>query len=389
MARILSGKPPSPVHVVNPFVPRAVSDLVARALAHRPPDRFPDADALTQALGKLSRLPEQPPVKSWDTSDASGGLVETQPVAELAPLELIPEDTLWERLRPMVPWIIGMGVAVVLCTVGLLVGLLNWEPRAGSSVPAVPNGSIKSPESKRRERPGMVLIEPGFVKMGNREETIRRHLLSLDSIKGNAPLLNMIVDDVSEEPRTPVHIPGFWIDKYEVTNAEYAKFVQEMNHPAPAFWGAKLPPSGTENYPVIYLRHSDALAYAKWAKKQLPTDAQWVKAFRGDQEHLFPWGDQWDPQRANVGENRRFQGASPVAETPEDVTPLGVFNLVGNVGEMMRDPKSRNGQMCVVTRGSSWCFPGATHGIPSRPCYFGPGFEANNFIGFRCVIEAP
>jgi formylglycine-generating enzyme required for sulfatase activity len=377
--KISSGERPPPVHTVNPFVPRDVSDLVARALAHPPRDRFADAETLAQEIGKLSRVPEAPPASSLETGSISGGLVETKPpAAALAPLELIPEETLWERLRVHRPWVYGGAVAVV----GVLVFLATFFVDRPESAP-------RSAQAPSADREGMVWIPEGFVQMGNTEEKLRSHALSLESIRGNRDELEVFLTSALREPRRRASVRGFWIDRYEVTQAEYAKFVVATNHNPPEGWRRKSPPPGMEEMPVVGIRQADALAYAAWSKKKLPTDEQWVRAFRGDLDWLFPWGDTWEPARANVKENKEFGDLSPITATPRDVSPFGVYNLVGNAGEMMRDVRRVLGQEAVVSRGASWLRLGGGVGVAPFVCYFGNEMEVNLGTGFRCVDEEP
>lgn len=387
LAQIQIGKAPRRVHEVNPFVPRGVSDLVAKAMAHDLRQRYADADTLARAIGEQLHAGDVlPATSSLDTPDSAAGMVETGLVPELAPLESIPEGLpLQERLRPIAPWLVA-GFAMAGAAVLLFV-LPKYRDRPASGIA---QANLTAPTTKlTADRTGMVWIPPGMVQMGNSEALLRQHAQGLNKLKDNPQQVEEFVKLVMQEPRTKANLPGFWMDRYEVTNAEYAKFVQETNHSPPGGWNGKAPPAGIESTPVTQISHDDALAYAAWARKKLPTNEQWVRAFRDDSERLFPWGDQWEPQRANVIENKAFPRASPVKDTPEDVSSFGVYNLVGNVDELMRDLVMRNGSKWVMVRGSHWNAQGGVYGIASFPTYYTPQAVANPQTGFRCVSEDP
>src|SRR5438105_2196958 len=113
------------------------------------------------------------------------------------------------------------------------------------------------------------------------------------------------IDDL---PVHLTHIDTFYIDKTEVTQDEYAKFVKATNHRTPFHWKNGRAPDGQADYPVYNVSWDDADAYCKWAGKRLPTEAEWEKAARGGLEKKrYPWGDELrpgvpaPPKNADVG----------------------------------------------------------------------------------------
>ena len=145
-----------------------------------------------------------------------------------------------------------------------------------------------------------------------------------------------------------VTVPSFHIDKYEVTNAEYAEFIKATGKPAPEIdpslkgsywepWNGTDPPSGRDRWPVANVSAKDVEAFAAWLSKRdgvayrLPTEEEWEFAARnGSNNSLFPWGNSWEEGRANINEKK-----SPVAvgSFPRGATQSGVQDMIGNVWE--------------------------------------------------------
>ncbi|NOZ23383.1 MAG: formylglycine-generating enzyme family protein [Planctomycetes bacterium] len=156
-----------------------------------------------------------------------------------------------------------------------------------------PAGEIPSPP------PGMVLVEAGQFIMG----------------RNDGP--------VDEQPARKVSIPAFYIDKYKVTNSGYAAFIEATGHPPPRDWPDGRIPIGREDFPVVNVSWQDAVAYAKWAKKRLPTEKEWEKAARGPAGRLYPWGNEPDVTMHATEAKLR-----PVGSIPSNVSPYGCYDMV-------------------------------------------------------------
>ena len=100
------------------------------------------------------------------------------------------------------------------------------------------------------------------------------------------------------EQRT-VDLPAFYIDRYPVTNGEYQQFLDATQRPTPAHWADGALPQGKGRHPVVHLTYSEALSYAEWAGKLLPTEEEWEKAARGTDGRLWPWGHRFNPSLCN------------------------------------------------------------------------------------------
>jgi formylglycine-generating enzyme required for sulfatase activity len=152
-------------------------------------------------------------------------------------------------------------------------------------------------------------------------------------------------------PAHEVELEGYWIDRHPVTVAQFAAFlietsldehyVEAMANPhecgilADGSGGYEVVP-GREDYPVVYVSHTVALAYAASYDRQLPTEAQWERAARGLEGRTYPWGqEQPTPEHANI--DYRYGGTTSIGSFPLGVTDEGVWDLAGNVKEWCLD----------------------------------------------------
>jgi serine/threonine-protein kinase len=204
--------------------------------------------------------------------------------------------------------------------------------------------------------------------------------------------------------RRQVHLDAFYMDRTPVTNLQFKVFLdvtgykpQDPERFLSHFRFGKLPP-GQEHHPVTYVSWDDARAYALWAGKRLPTEAEWEKAARGVDGRRYPWG-RAEPgaSRANYGNARN--GLVPVGSFPEGASPYGILDLAGNVWEWCEDfddpsfysagpahnPKNtrRGEKALLVMRGGSWMY-----GASSLRTYARRSLEAHYRLadgGFRCA----
>lgn len=146
---------------------------------------------------------------------------------------------------------------------------------------------------------------------------------------------NLARSDAQNHPEHKVTLPAYRIDKYAVTNAQYARFVTATGHRPPSSWKHGHIPQGEAMRPVTLVDWYDAAAYAKWAGKRLPTEAEYEKAGRSDDGRAWPWGNQMDPKRLNTYYN--VGSTTNVDAYPEGASPYGVMGLSGNVNEWVAD----------------------------------------------------
>ncbi|OGS27445.1 MAG: hypothetical protein A2297_04295 [Elusimicrobia bacterium RIFOXYB2_FULL_48_7] len=136
-----------------------------------------------------------------------------------------------------------------------------------------------------------------------------------------------------EGPSRKIFLQGFYIDKYEVTNTQYKRFVDSTGINPPPNWKNGKIPSGEDNYPVVNVTYYEALGYAKWAGKRLPTEEEWERSARGPKAYIYPWGIDWNKKYANVRPLIGFGKPKPVGSFPDGSSFEGVCDLCGNIWE--------------------------------------------------------
>jgi sulfatase modifying factor 1 len=227
---------------------------------------------------------------------------------------------------------------------------------------------------------GMVLIPAGEFQMG-------------DSLDGKSWAL----------PVHTVYLDAFYIDKCEVTNAQYKKFMDAKGYKAPSYWND--PNYNAPNNPVVGVSWYDAKAYADWAGKRLPTEAEWEKSARGGLVgKRYPWGDDITHDNANydsTGGKDIWEYTSPIGSFAPN--GYGLYDMAGNVYEWCADwyysdyyasspksnPKGPSSGVGAVLRGGSWgCSTSTSSTCSLRVAGRAGGYptEGGSYdFGFRCV----
>jgi formylglycine-generating enzyme required for sulfatase activity len=232
--------------------------------------------------------------------------------------------------------------------------------------------------------PGMVFIPGGEYLRG------RSHALPDDGLKWFPTVMK------DDRPVKKIRLTPFYLDQYEVTNEQYAAFVKATSHRPPYHWPEGRVPDGKARFPVVNVSWDDAAAYAKWAGKRLPTEAEFEHACRGPAEGAtYPWGE-----HKPTKEDARFNGI----DGPQDVGKcranyFGLYDIVGNAWEWTADwyekdyyqrspdadPKGPESGRYRVIRGGSWAdvakYLTCAYRSWARPAERSPN------IGFRCAKE--
>jgi formylglycine-generating enzyme required for sulfatase activity len=197
-----------------------------------------------------------------------------------------------------------------------------------------------------------------------------------------------------------VTLRPFFIDKTEVTNAQYKQFLDAAGY-RPKFpdnflkhWSGSSYPEGQAGHPVVWVDLADAQAYCGWAGKRLPTEEQWQMAAQGTDGRLYPWGNAPDLSKANVMSN----GSRPVGSYPQGASPYGCLDMVGNVWEWTDSKEDDGRHWLSYLRGGAWFQPRSsvwftesgllTNNQRLKFWWDAPGLNRASTIGFRCVQEA-
>ncbi len=276
------------------------------------------------------------------------------------------------------PMVIGAVVVLVLLIFGAIGAYLLLRPKTTTTGGPGPTPTPASSPGTVDTKAELIQIPGGTFQMG----------------RNDGP--------PQEQPQHSVTVQSFFMDRTEVTNAEYADFVRDMNHEAPSHWIRGRPLTGQERWPVVNVSAQDAQAFAAWRSKRdgvtyrLPTEEEWEFAARSGGEYKsFPWGNNWEANRAVVKEAATQQ----VGTYPEGKNRWGVVDLIGNVWEWTSSKASlytgtaqipaanRDWQ---VVRGGSYASDPDDRQLPISATYrdwFAPTFRNPNY-GFRLVRSA-
>jgi formylglycine-generating enzyme required for sulfatase activity len=205
-----------------------------------------------------------------------------------------------------------------------------------------------------------------------------------------------------EAPEHQVSLDSFFIDQFEVTNAEYRQCVndggcsQTSSPDGFTRTGYRDDPA-FNTYPVVNVTWEQARAYCRWAGKRLPTEAEWEYAASGPDNLTWPWGNSFNASLSAAS----APDTEPVTSHPEGASPFGIFNMAGNVNEWVQDvynpnfyanspaqnPVNTGGGDTRVFRGGSFANPDGAFYTTSRRYDRGPAFSDVD-MGFRCAMDA-
>ncbi|QPJ65704.1 MAG: formylglycine-generating enzyme family protein [Candidatus Nitrohelix vancouverensis] len=212
-----------------------------------------------------------------------------------------------------------------------------------------------------------------------------------------------------ESPARMIYLDSYYLDIYEISNAQYTEFIIATDYAAPAYWDHH--ELNQPDQPVTGVNWYDASAYCHWANKRLPTEAEWEKAARGPAGSIYPWGNDLQYENANFarGEKGDHKITTPIKAYDKGKSYYGVFNMAGNVFEWVNDwydpnyykrrddvknPKGPQIDLKAqasakkVIRGGSWYAPAqsitTTHRFWNNPTNNSYGVG----LGFRCARNA-
>jgi formylglycine-generating enzyme required for sulfatase activity len=237
-------------------------------------------------------------------------------------------------------------------------------------------------------------------------ESINKNLIEISGGEFLMGTNDIDRNDNNEIVQYPAHsetVGSFLIDKTEVTNEEYEKFIAETNHEPPDGWNGKKPPVGKEKYPVVNVSIKDANAFAAWRSKRdklicrLPSEQEWEYAARsGAKNYIYPWGNEWKDNMENVGTN----SLKPVDSYSQGTEVGGIKDMMGNVYEWTSSlvslyPKNTVANEKNIEGGSNqYVFRGGAFNTPIKYRsklltlrQWLPPSSKENVLGFRLVCK--
>lgn len=266
----------------------------------------PQQDIPTSAGRKTSVLSRRSSEEELAAAKGTaGGVVSAESRVPTPQTKILPDSDSLPNKGARPGWVIPAAVVVIALLGGLLYYLLQSEPKKPGPGPG----------------PVTTVIPEGMVKIAGGKFIMGRNDGSPD-----------------EGPAHEVEVQGFFLDETEVTNQSYKAFIDATSRRAPKNWkfnGSYEPGEG--RYPVSYVTWEDAAAYAKWAGKRLPTEAEWEYVARGGKEQrLYTWGNEWQAGYANV-DRKDVAKPATVRSFEKDASIYGVYDLNGNVSEWVQD----------------------------------------------------
>lgn len=404
-----------PAREVNPDVEPYLSLVAGRAMSLRPDTRYDTAASFARALERPAGRPE-PEISPLRRSGQD------------APAVAVPPPRSPRRTRRQIDRRSLLGIGAVFALVLAVIAMFALadspapsEPQAGDSTGTVESAVIAAmtqlaPTSTPTPEP---TIAPSPTPAPIITETGSRMIF----IPGNIFRLGDDESDASDEkPSQLIRLDSFYIDETEVTNAAYAQCVEAGQCERPDRAGATYYNSyhgdaAFDDYPVINVSWYDAQAFCEWRGARLPTETEWEMAAGFDptagMKYRYPWGDVFDGTQLNFcdvncqREDRSqefddgFRDTAPVGSYPGGRSPLGVYDMLGNVTEWVSDwydariyreitdtnPMGPLEGEFKAVRGGSWLTPQEEAYVANRNSFVPDVSQA--ILGFRCAMAAP
>jgi sulfatase modifying factor 1 len=371
----------------------ALAGVVRRLLAPHPADRFPDAAA---AAAALRGGPFEPALvlKPGEAPPPPPKVEEVQRVPDFAAAPILHP----EKKR-------GGGILLLVGgAAALIVTVLYMRSGGGTAVEDVKPVVVipfEAAPALLTELPGPADADVRGIVFPERIVSTDRRIWSLYDgaelihVPAGPALLGLPDGPPDEGPARSVVLSSYLIDRHEVTVGQFKRFCKFTQRTLPA-----QPAGSTDMHPVVNVTWNDAEAYAKWAHRRLPTEAEWEKAARGSTGARFPWGAEDDEvMRNGPGAADGFEGMAPVCKYPGGQSPYGLHDMAGNAWEWCadvyaadayssgdaRDPRGPKTGPERVVRGGSFLLGGPPTRITFRN-HAPPGVRFED-IGFRCAVS--
>jgi len=344
--------PPPPIPGIAP----KVQAVLNRALAKNPEDRYQSSrEMAVDFFVSIGMTPE------------AETIFEASPIKE----DSAKDDSTQTEVKPKPArsrvWV-GVGIFSLICLLALgagALGLSSFLPSfthpTGTAAPTTidPTASVSLPVTgDLPESEGMVEVAADTYEVGTTLLTDNYHI-------------------------APQQIPldRFWIDQYPLTNAKYQDFMAQTGTAPPEVW----PGEGHGDHPVRGVTWEQAAAYCSWAKKRLPSEAEWEAAGRGSgpAPQLYPWGN--DDTASGQALSLPNEDTYAVGTQSFNQSPLGVFDMVGNIWEWIGEPYSSLQEGYKILRGGRFGLP--INDLAYRLAIAPGDTKYIKYAGFRCAAD--
>ena len=413
-------EPPPPPSALQPGIDPGIERVVLRALARDPAERYANVREFLQswkeALSRRERgdraepLPVQgPPARPVKVEPAAA----PASVEELATVRVQAAPSQPPPRRRIPGWVWGLLILLlilILAIIGIVWSGVFGKPTAtptpsalaATPSPVLPSATLPPPATQSPIPPTLppTPVEATLPPTALPAQITDAFGAAMVLVEAGPFTMGDDGGDSDERPAHLVTLAGYYIDQYEVTNAQYARCVAEGACSPPELSGSYTRQTyyGEPEYaafPVIYVSWADAQTYCAWRGARLPTEAEWEKAARGAEGQTYPWGEELRCAYAN------YNGCTPdtqaVGSYPSSASPYGAYDMSGNVNEWVADwygvdyyqrSPAENpsgpamGEMRVLRGGSFLDLPEfarAAARLKSVP------ESADSLVGFRCA----
>ena len=428
-------------------VPAGVAEVLCKALAREPGERYRSAGKMMAALRAAARAepvveaaPAEPTpaepgfgVAQPEVHGGAGGVGAVSTPSQVTPSPRVGRGGRGVRAIPEWAWGVGAGgglILVALLCLGVALGPRLFETASAPTArpAAVPTKVLPTATLVPTPRPAAT---PGAPSLGDTWTRPADGMVMVYVPAGEFEMGSTEYDD--EQPVHTGALDGFWIDQTEVAAAQFRAFAQATNYETTAEqqgWGWVWVESAGEwqqvnginwqhpqgpgsnvqdDHPVVQVSWDDAQAYCEWAEARLPTEAEWEYAARGPEGRIYPWGDSFEGERLNYCDancprewkdseyDDGYALTAPVGSYPAGASWCGALDMAGNVWEWVADwyddypsgrqvnPAGPSSSTYRVLRGGSWF--DSRHGARSAFRYGDIPDNRFNVIGFRCCVS--
>jgi formylglycine-generating enzyme required for sulfatase activity len=381
-------------------------------------------DLTNQLQAVLSTQPTSRQAPETATAPGGGGIVTSQTRGVPKRVPPPPPERLGRDMRSIMPYLSEDGRAILELRFGFRDGQTRTLEQVAGILDMAADVAREGMVSAfdlilRRLESGAVVptqvdlewLLSGLDELGKeyglpRAITITIEGIEMTHVRGGSFLMGD--ENVYEaRPLRYVHVDGFYLGRYAVTNVQYKAFLVATGYSLPSHWRGGVWPDGKEHHPVVNVSWRDAVEYCSWLSRhtaryvRLPTEAEWEKAAswdcEADRKRVYPWGNVFDSSKCNTRDSEILDTTAVVDYSPGGDSPYGIADMAGNVYEWTsslvrdypydaddgREDPADDGKR--VLRGGSW-----REARPSTRCAARTGGDptmVSGEVGFRCAMD--